>query len=95
MLFHITGTHSPENCSAHRPERLQAFARSVEIAQELGGEVVGSYSNTLEHTLYLVIKADNAEILEKAFDPVLEYGHFKVTPVTDALETLKRMRAEK
>lgn len=35
----------------------------------------------LEHKGYMVVEADSFEQIDAAFDPVLEMGHFEVTPV--------------
>ena len=46
-----------------------------------GIKVHANYVNRLEHKGYMVVEADSFEQIDAAFDPVLEMGHFEVTPV--------------
>ena len=47
-----------------------------------GLKIHANYVNRHEkHKGYMVVEADSFEQIDAAFDPVLEMGHFEVTPV--------------
>lgn len=83
MLFHITHTHRPENCSAHKPERQKDFANVMQNADEFGVKLHGSYADAPGHAVYLIAEADDAMALAGLLGPVLEYGQYEIRPVAD------------
>jgi hypothetical protein len=91
MLFHVTHVHTPESCPGHNPEGMKKMALLMKAAEETGIRIQGMYASTWEHTIYAVVEAESADSLEAWFDPVLEIGRATVTPVTDAVATLKRL----
>lgn len=88
MLFHMTNTHTPENCSAHKPERLKIFAAVIESAEENGVHIHSLCVAAPEHTFYGVFETDSAESLERWLDPVPEFGTARITPATDVLTAI-------
>ena len=36
--------------------------------------------NRLEHATYLLVEADSFEAIDTVFDPILELGHYEITP---------------
>ncbi|MDB4203048.1 hypothetical protein N9767_01565 [Planktomarina temperata] len=52
-----------------------------QVYQTMGLKIHANYVNRLEHKGYMVVEADSFEQIDAAFDPVLEMGHFEVTPV--------------
>ena len=84
MLFHITATHEPTNCSAHKPERQAAFAQVMQTAADQGVTLKGVYADAPGHTIYILAETDSALAMAKLLDPVLEYGHYQIRPVADA-----------
>jgi hypothetical protein len=91
MLFHLTHMHTPESCPAHNPEGMKKMALLMTSAEEKGIRIHGMYTCTWEHTIYGVIEAESADALEAWCDPALEIGRATITPVTDAVVTLKRL----
>jgi hypothetical protein len=91
MLLHFTHVHTPESCPAHNPEGMKKMALLMKAAEEKGVHVHGMYVSAWEHTIYGVVEAESADTLEAWLDPALEIGRATITPVTDALATLKRM----
>ena len=63
------------------PLKIVAVETSPITPGNHGVKVHAQYSNRLEHTLFIVCEADSFEALDAAFDPILEMGHFEVTPV--------------
>ena len=91
MLLHFTHVHTPESCPAHNPEGMKKMALLMTSAEDKGIRVHGMYVSTWEHTIYGVVEAESAESLDAWLDPALEIGRATVTPVTDAVATLKRL----
>ena len=81
MLFVVKLTHDYSTCQAHHPEKFPLFRDTLANVKEHGIKVHGHYSNRLEHTNYMILEAETFEQLDAAFDPILEMGHFEVTPV--------------
>jgi len=81
MLFMIQSTHDYSTCQAHHQEKGPIFKETLANLGNHGVKVHGQYSNRLEHTNFIVCEADSFEAIDAAFDPILEMGHFKVTPV--------------
>lgn len=81
MLFVVKLTHDYSTCQAHHPEKFPLFRDTLANVKEHGIKVHGHYSNRLEHTNYMILEAKTFEQLDAAFDPILEMGHFEITPV--------------
>ncbi len=81
MLFVVKLTHDYSTCQAHHPEKFPLFRDTLANVKEHGIKVHGHYSNRLEHTNYMILEAETFEQLDAAFDPILEMGHFEITPV--------------
>ena len=91
MLFHITQTYSPTNCSAHDPERQAAFRQTMATAADRGVQIKGAYVDGLGHSTFIVVEAESALALARVFYPVLEFGHYNVRPVVAAGEFMDAM----
>ncbi len=91
MLFHITHTHPPELCPARDPKLVRmTWGKALKSVKEVGIELKAAYGDTPAHTLYLIVESDTVEKIEKFLFPVFSIGTAKVSPVTDAMETVKR-----
>jgi hypothetical protein len=91
MLFHLTHVHTPESCPSHNPEGMKKMAQLMKSAEERGVRIHGMWTCTWQHTIYGVIEAESADALEAWTEPALEIGQATITPVTDAVATLKRL----
>ena len=94
MLLHLTHIHAPESCPAHDPEGMKKMAALLQTAEHSHIRVHGMYASTWEHTIYGIVEADSADDLEAWLSPALEIGEATITPVTDALATVKRLTAQ-
>lgn len=88
MLFHITATHAPTNCSAHKPERQAAFGQVMQTAADHGVTLKGVFADAPGHTVYILAETDKALALAQLLDPVLEYGQYEIRPIADARELM-------
>jgi len=90
MLFQMVNTHTPENCPALKPGGLETFAATVKSAEANGVKIRSLHVAPWEHTMYGLLETDNAENLDRWFEPLSPFGITKVSPVTDVLEAIAR-----
>ena len=95
MLFHVSLTHSPENCWAreeHEGKASELVARMEDADGSQGVDVQSSFVAPNEHTFSLMVEADTFEDLTSLLGPPLLQDHeADVVPVTTfgaALDTL-------
>ena len=81
MLFHISATHSYDTCTAHNPDKRAVQTAAFATAAEHGVKIHFQVVNRLEHNIFLLVEADSMESIDAMFDPILEFGHFEITPV--------------
>ena len=77
MLFHIEQVHSPEDCPYGR-----GGSRSLHDASVDGVEVHGLYGAFMEHTIFMVVEADDLERLNLFLLPGMRTCTTTITPVS-------------
>ena len=97
MLFHVTATHTEENCPAYNldrmPELIKAGERSEEMAKQLNIKVHFFVNGAPEHVFYALLEADNpASVAQFMGQGMPIRSSFKVTPVQHLEETLAMAR---
>ena len=69
MLHMLVNTHNPESCAFRSPEEEAALAPSFmnlgEIAEKRGATLHGSWVNPGSHTIFLLIDAPNAHVIDE------------------------------
>ena len=95
MKFHVTLTHSPENCWAREEQEGKAsdLVERFEDAEEtFGVSVESAYLAPNEHTFYFLVESDTFEGITGLFGPpALQDHEADVVPVTTfggAMDTL-------
>lgn len=78
MLFHITQTHTPENCPYG-----QGGSRSLHDASVPGVKLIAMYGAFMEHVIYLIVEANDIDALNKFLLPGMKSCTTKITPVSD------------
>ncbi len=102
MLFHVTMTHTHEDCPGYNPEKmpemLAAFERHDKIAEELNVKVHFIVDGAPEHVAYALLEAES---LSSVIGYVTSFPYrqsFKVTAVQhlrDLVEFAKAMVEQK
>lgn len=87
MLFMIGQTHDYSTCHVRNQEKLKKYNSAIQELTDKGVKLHAMYSNSLEHTAYMAIESDSMEAIDKAFDSVLELGHWEITPVVQSFPT--------
>ncbi len=77
MLFHITQTHTPENCPADAGGSKTLYNPKVEAVKLLA--VYGAYP---QHVIYYIVEADSMEAIHKFLDPGFKRCTATITPVS-------------
>ncbi len=96
MLFHLTMTHTPNDCPGYNREKMPELAAALEnieaVCKELGVKCHFLVEGAPEHVSYALIEADN-------YGAVLGFVHqipirqdFKVTVVQHAQDLLPHIR---
>jgi hypothetical protein len=77
VLFHIEQVHSPEDCPYGR-----GGSRSLHDASVAGVQVQGLYGAFMEHTIFMVVEADDLEQLNLFLLPGMRTCTTTITPVS-------------
>ena len=63
MLFHLTATHTPDDCPGYNPDRMPEFLAAgpalQEKAKELNIKVLFNVNGAPEHVSFLLLEADD------------------------------------
>ena len=78
MLFHIKQVHTPENCPYGKGGSTTLYNARAE-----GIKVLGVYGAFMDHTLYMLVEADDIEALHRFLLPGMTHCKAEITPVSD------------
>jgi hypothetical protein len=77
MLFHITQVHDPADCPYG-----EGGSRKFHDSTTEGVTVHGVYGAFMEHTIYMVVEADDFNQLNKFLLPGMKSCSTEITPVS-------------
>ena len=78
MLFHITQSHTPENCPKDAGGSKTLYDSNVE-----GVELRATYGAFSQHVIYYLVEADSIGAVHKFLDPGWKRCTAAVTPVSE------------
>lgn len=78
MLFHIKQVHTPENCPYG-----SGGSRSLIDTSVTDVKLVGMYGAFMEHAIYLIVEANDIDMLNKFLLPGMKRCTTTITPVSD------------
>ena len=85
MLFHVTMTHTADNCPAYHPERMPAVITSLENLEELGKKLNVKAHSLLwgapDHVAYAVLESDSLVSIGRFLNSIAIPQEFEITPV--------------
>ena len=85
MLFHVTMTHTADNCPAYHTERMPEVITSLENLEELGRKLNVKAHVLLwgapDHVAYAVLEADSLVAIGRYLNSIAIPQEFKITPV--------------
>jgi hypothetical protein len=78
VLFHITQVHTPELCPRDHGGSNSLYDDTVS-----GVRLVGRYGANAQHTLFLVVEADDVNAIHKFLWPGFRSCTSTITPVSE------------
>jgi hypothetical protein len=97
MLFHVTMTHTADNCPAYHTEKMPAFIAAMERIEDLGKELNVKTHALLwgapDHVAYAVLEADSLVAIGRYLNSIPIPSEFKITPVQKVSEVVEFAKA--
>ena len=92
MLFHVTMTHTEDNCPGYRPELKPAVRAAAEkqadMAKDLGVKILFMVNGAPEHVYFALVDADKVSSVGQFFINAFSIrSSFKVNAVQPMSET--------
>jgi hypothetical protein len=85
MLFHVTMTHTADNCPAYHTEAMPLLLASLEKLEGVGMELKVKTHALLwgapEHVAFAVLEADSLGAIGRFLNSIALVQEFKITPV--------------
>lgn len=94
MLFHITATHTAEDCPGYNmemiPDVLKGLESREEIAKKQKVKIMGMWSAAPEHVFYILLEAGNLHDIDLFCTQSAPFKQsYNVTPVITADELVQ------
>ncbi len=93
MLFHVTMTHTADNCPAYHTERMPDALASFENLEEIGKELHIKAHALLwgapDHIAFAILEADSLSALGRYLNSIAIHQEFKVTPVQNLKDVVE------
>ncbi len=97
MLFHVTMTHTEDNCPAYDREKMSQFiaeADQIEArAKQLGVKIHHVLWGAPEHIAYALVEADSTGAVAQLVFSLSIRQDFQVTPVQNLKEVVAMGKA--
>ncbi|MBI5566034.1 MAG: hypothetical protein HY870_14155 [Chloroflexi bacterium] len=97
MLFHITMTHTPDNCPAYHRETMPDVIAGMDklegVAQELNIKVHFLLWAAPDHVAYALLEADSLGVIAQYVNALPIRQEFRVTPVEHLQQVIETSRA--
>ena len=101
MLHLVVATHGPETCAAVVPEVMEkamsAKQRMGEVTKTLGITVQGAWVNMPGHTIYFLLDAPNAHVVNQMFAELrfMDWNTVVVNPVVTLEQAMEKAQQQK
>jgi hypothetical protein len=93
MLFHVTMTHTADNCPAYHTERMPEVIASLEKLEERGKELKVKAHALLwaapDHAAFAVLEADSLVAIGRYLNSIAIAQDFKITPVENVSDVVE------
>jgi hypothetical protein len=97
MLFHVTMTHSADNCPIYQPEKMPAVLASFENLDDFGEKLgVKVHYFTMcgpTHVAYVLLEADNLSAVSRFAFSIAMKQQIDIVPVEHLSDTIAMARA--
>jgi hypothetical protein len=93
MLFHVTMTHTADNCPAYHTERMPELLTALEglegAGKELGVKAHALLWGAPDHVAFAVLEADSLGAIGRYLNSIPITQEFKITPVQNVSEVVE------
>jgi hypothetical protein len=93
MLFHVTMTHTTDNCPAYHAEKMPPLLASLDKLGEAGREFkVKAHAlvwGAPDHVAFAVLEADSVGALTRYLNSIALTQDFRITPVQQVSELVE------
>ena len=90
MLFHVTATHTADNCPGYNPDLMPGTVEAIEgyeaLASELGIKVHFLVNGAPEHVTYALLETEDSSRIALWANSFPFKQDFDITPVTREAE---------
>jgi hypothetical protein len=97
MLFHVTMTHSADNCPAYHTERMPDLLASLDKLEQLGKESNVKAHALLwgapDHVAFAVLEADSLGAIGRFLNSIALRQEFRITPVQNVSDLVEYGKA--
>jgi len=83
--YHITHTHSSENCFSGNDEIMSLWKQIENNAQNNNVEIKFFKVNPTEHIFFILLETDDYSNIEKTIGQCKKTADFTITPVIDSM----------
>lgn len=93
MLFHVTMTHSADNCPAYHTDKMPDLIVSLDRLESVGKELNVKAHTLLwgapDHVAFAVLEADSLGTIGRYLNSIALVQEFKITPVQNVSEVVE------
>jgi hypothetical protein len=93
MMFHVTMTHTADNCPAYHTERMPDLLASLEKLDGVGKELNVKAHVLLwgapEHVAFAVLEANSLGAIGRYLNSIALTQEFKITPVQNVSDLIE------
>ena len=97
MLFHVTMTHTPDNCPGYNRETLPNFVSGVDklegLAKQLNVKVHFLLWAAPEHVAFALLEADSLGSIGQFVNAIPIRQEYRVTPVEHLQQVVETAKA--
>ena len=97
MLFHVTMTHTPDNCPSYHTDRMPEALATLEKLEEVGKELNVKAHALLwgapDHVAFAVLEADSLGAIGRYLNSIAITQDFKITPVQNVSDVVEFSKA--
>ena len=97
MLFHVTMTHTADNCPAfhteNMPKVLASFEKLEEVGRELNVKAHALLWGAPAHVAFAVLEADSMVTISRYLNSIAMTQDFTITPVQNLSEVIEYGKA--
>jgi hypothetical protein len=93
MLFHVTMTHSADDCPAYHTEKMPDLLSSLDRLEEVGKELNVKAHTLLwgapEHVAFAVLEAESLGAIARYLNSIALTQDFTITPVQNVADLVE------